>query len=420
MVIELVSLVAGGLAFLVASNGAIHVALDRRHRAVREELSDARVLLELRGVRAAVGSRAPLSASMTWFAGDLLITDRAVVLFPVTRGLVAMKQPPFVILKEGTENSVARRWGVHHAVAQGEPVRGRSLLGRPRVSLGARGKLRSRWTLHVETEDQEDVLAAMQKFLATEEPGGAYRERGAGKASATEAPPPTAAKSTPVAKPRFSEGFLHWDPETGFRQSPFTERIGHREGVVCFESDAADDALWQEASADLRALAELPLGQCYRGAGTYDVEPFLAADPGAGPLTGAGVLRALRARNFRSDYILDLDQTAIPYPGYVGYSLNDEVHTDVEGQHLFYRPGTDEEHDEELAADPRAREDAMETLEVLGALEGLTTGPLWFVLLHEDGGTACPLVVLFAVGRSRRGEHLIGVASQQVCHNLCD
>ena len=107
--IPYVTLIVGGLAFLALSNGAIHLAMEARHRAVRDELKDARVLLELEGIRASVSSRAFLSASMTWFAGDLLVTDRAVVLFPVTRGVVAMKQPPFVIVKKGDESAVPRR-----------------------------------------------------------------------------------------------------------------------------------------------------------------------------------------------------------------------------------------------------------------------------------------------------------------------
>lgn len=47
-------------------------------------------------------------------------------------------------------------------------------------------------------------------------------------------------------------------------------------------------------------------------------------------------------------------------------------------------------------------------------------GPLWYVLLHETAGESCHLVALFAVGRSATGSHLVGVASQQVCHNYCD
>ena len=225
--IPFVALIAGGVAFLVVSNGAIHLAMDARHQAVRDELEGARVLLELKGVRASVSARALLSASMTWFAGDLLVTDRGVVLFPVTRGLVAMKQPPFVIVKEGDEAAVPKRWGVNRTVAASGPVRGRGLMGAPRVSLSARGKLDSRWTLHVETSDIDGLVGALEKFLATEEPGGAYREpamRGERSVDApVEAPPP--------ARPEFTEGFLHWDPETGFRKSAaplLPKRAGRR------------------------------------------------------------------------------------------------------------------------------------------------------------------------------------------------
>ena len=245
--------------------------------------------------------------------------------------------------------------------------------------------------------------------------GGAYREPAAMGDGSTPGADAAASGGVP-----FTEGFLQWDPEIGFRRSPFREAIGHRDGVVCFESDAANAALWQDASADLAELTSLPLAECYYGAGSYEVEPFLARDPGVGPLTATRVLEALRARNFQSEHIQDLHRTQIAYPGYIGYSINDEVHTDPEGQNLFYRPGYDDEHDEELETSDEDTRDAMETVAVHEGLEALVAGRLWYVLLHEDGGTACPLVALFAVGRSRRGGHLIGVASQQICHNLCD
>ncbi|MBO6937360.1 MAG: hypothetical protein JJ863_20475 [Deltaproteobacteria bacterium] len=415
--IPVLGMILVGFLVLVVSNGTTHRAMGRLQHDVREELGDARVLLELRDARASVVSRGFLSASIAWFSGDLLVTDRGVVFFPVTRGPVTMNQPPIVLVKSGAEHAIAGRPGVTRGVLRTEPVQGTSFMGKLRVSLAAEGRWR-RWTLHVETSEPEDLMGALRKLLDEEQPGGAYRgsAKRVGQGSESE---PTA---PPVAAPRadaFAEGFLHWDPETGFRQSPFTEPIGHRGGTVCFESDASDDTLWREAAEDLAALVELPLADCFYGSGSHRVEPFVAAAAGAGPLTGAEVLRALRARNFRSDYVLDLQRTELPCAGYVGYSINDELHTDVDGQHLFYR-GDDEEEDEELRADPSAWRDALTSRAVHEGLGLLVRGPLWYVLLHEDGGTACPLVVLFAVGRSKRGDHLIGVASQQICHDLCD
>ena len=56
----------------------------------------------------------------------------------------------------------------------------------------------------------------------------------------------------------------------------------------------------------------------------------------------------------------------------------------------------------------------------LAALQAEVAGPLYFVLLHEDDGKECELVVVFALGKSRRGPRLLGVVTQQGCHNLCD
>jgi hypothetical protein len=51
---------------------------------------------------------------------------------------------------------------------------------------------------------------------------------------------------------------------------------------------------------------------------------------------------------------------------------------------------------------------------------------LWYVLLHSRAGLTSgrrnrgPWVILFAAGRSLRGNRMIGVVSHQMCHNLCD
>jgi len=276
-------LALGALGFVVAVS-LVHVWLVRLHSSLREELADADVLLATEAVRASVSARATLSASTTSLTGDLLVTDRAVVLFPRSRG-IPMLQPPVVLVRAGKEDAVRKRWGVTRFVAGEGPRRERSITSVPRVAIHSAGA--RRWVLRVETENIESLLGALREFMGDQPLGGPYRAK----------QPETAVVDTPVTSP-FVEGFLQWDPEMGFRQSPFTEPVGHRDGVVCFASDAADEGLWRVAGRDLDTLGALQLGETYYGAASYAVEAFLAGDPGAGALTGARVLEALRARNF--------------------------------------------------------------------------------------------------------------------------
>lgn len=214
----------------------------------------------------------------------------------------------------------------------------------------------------------------------------------------------------------FSETFLY-RKDGCFKESPFAEPIGHREGVVCFESDVGRATMWSGADADLETLRGLSLEDCYYGAGGYSIEPFVASGGGS---TAAEVLSSLRVRNFGSEHIRSLDRTHIDSPGYHAGTSNDEIHSDPVGQGLFYKVGYDPDQDEELNEDPEARQAAMTSAETHQALRALVEGPLWYVLLHENAGESCHLVALFAVGRSATGSHLVGVASQQVCHNYCD
>lgn len=139
--------------------------------------------------------------------------------------------------------------------------------------------------------------------------------------------------------------------------------------------------------------------------------------PDSAPITGSKVLRALHARDFRSNYIESLEVTQISFPGYHpgdgSGNVNDEIHTDFTQQYLF-KSQTEE------------GQPVDETDGVHGLLKTrVENGALWYVLLHMvperyNDSLFSNYVVLFAVGKSRRGNRLIGGVTHQVCHNLCD
>ena len=213
-----------------------------------------------------------------------------------------------------------------------------------------------------------------------------------------------------------SRDFFDCEPE----QLPFTERIGLRGRMMMFESQfqngsAPDPGLLN----DLDFLCDLKLGECSYGAGTFPMHPFLCAleNTGRRP-TGADLLGALKARDFKSVYIQSLDVSEIPYPGYnpgdgTGH-VNDEIHNDFFKQKLF----------------PHGDEDSVDEIDEFSGVHGelkraVVDGQLWYVLLHitpEQFNDALfsNYVVLFAVGQSKNGDWLIGAVTHQVCHNLCD
>jgi uncharacterized protein (TIGR02996 family) len=222
--------------------------------------------------------------------------------------------------------------------------------------------------------------------------------------------------------------FFFWN-NTGPRsyqegQLPFLEQIGTRGPVVTFESAFRGETAWQPGlDQDLGFLCHLQLGTCEYGAASCPVHPFLCElDVGHRPLTGADVLRALKASDFRSQHIQTLAASAIPYPGYHPGTENDEIHNDPDGQCLFPRPEDVPEMGYEDEAEGAAARQA-----VHDALRGaVVDGQLWYVLLHSRANLPAEYegrggwVILFAVGRSPRGNRLLGVVSHQLCHNLCD
>src|SRR5262249_34954006 len=157
---------------------------------------------------------------------------------------------------------------------------------------------------------------------------------------------------------------------------PFAEPIGTRGAIVTFESDFRDESCWgQGLMDDLRFLREFELGECYYGAATCPLHPFVCQlKSERRPLTGADVLAALRPRDFRSRYIQTLEATSIPFPGYHpgdGNDIkNDEIHNGFAGQHIFQKESEDGEDGDEFSGSH-------------GVLKRFVVdGKLWYVLLH--------------------------------------
>jgi uncharacterized protein (TIGR02996 family) len=202
---------------------------------------------------------------------------------------------------------------------------------------------------------------------------------------------------------------------------PFREQIGLRGSIVTFESAFRGDRVLEPGlTSDLRFLLELRLWECEYGAARCPTHPFICEQPiDRSTLTGTDVLRALKAREFRSQHIRPLDARTIPYPGYHPGTANDEIHTDPSGQCIFPNPADMEPEEETDGANARAA-----THEALRGY--VKRGQLWYVLLHSWIGPASDemdrhgWVVLFAVGQSPHGNRLLGVVTHQVCHNFCD
>jgi hypothetical protein len=219
---------------------------------------------------------------------------------------------------------------------------------------------------------------------------------------------------SPPAGPPFLDTFLERD-DGQFKQEPFSSRIGRWGTWVTLEN--ALPALRRDASlaGDEASIRALGLGDCAYGARTFRLEPFTVPFEGGATPTAREVLEALQVRDFGSEHLRSLDTSRLPWLGYHAYTRNDEIHTDPLNQALFTR--TDhEQHYPGETIDERGRR----SLEAHQALQKLVEGPLYYVLLHEGGGQECLLVVLLAVGKSRAARRLVGVVTQQVCHNLCD
>ena len=213
------------------------------------------------------------------------------------------------------------------------------------------------------------------------------------------------------------------------RELPFRERIGTRGAVVTFESSFRGESARQPGlDQDLHFLYTLQLSDCEYGAAKCPLHPFVGElESEDRPLTGALVLQGLKASEFQSRHILTLDTTTIPYPGYHPGSQNDEVHSDDTNQSIFPRPQDLPEMslDDGFELESERITSRHTTHESLRA--SVVGGQLWYVLLHsriglrrDYGSDRHSWVILFAVGKSLRGNRLIGVVTNQLCHNFCD
>src|SRR5262249_48175711 len=94
---------------------------------------------------------------------------------------------------------------------------------------------------------------------------------------------------------------------------------------------------------DLRVICEPDWGECWSGAASCAVHPFLCELPTRRrTLLAIHVLAALQVADFRSAHVVDLKTSVIPYPGYRPGTDNDEIHTEFASQYVF-RPFEQEE-----------------------------------------------------------------------------
>jgi hypothetical protein len=121
------------------------------------------------------------------------------------------------------------------------------------------------------------------------------------------------------------------------------------------------------------------------------------------------VLTDLRAKNYKSEHIKDLDTHTISYPGYHPNTDNDEIHMAFQNQYIFSKK------EDESASTPSSK-----------ALQNYVfKNHLYYVLLHtaptiQSGFEFSDWVILFAVGISPQSGNLIAAIANQACHNLCD
>jgi hypothetical protein len=119
--------------------------------------------------------------------------------------------------------------------------------------------------------------------------------------------------------------------DTDPNDRPLTEPIVRRGAVATFRSQADRD--W---GRDADFLGNLALEKCYYGAAPSPLYPFVCEPAGASCRPTAGdVLRAVKARHFRSQHIASLGARYIPFPGYHPGTENDEIHNDFKDQFVF-------------------------------------------------------------------------------------
>jgi hypothetical protein len=209
------------------------------------------------------------------------------------------------------------------------------------------------------------------------------------------------------------------DFDTPPEDYPLGERIVLRDSIAFFESQPSVDS---DVKQDTEFLTKLPSTVCYYGSRfTCQIYPFICVSksPYSNLPYASAVLQDLRAENFKSEHIKNLDTIAIPYPGYNPGTDNDEIHTETCEQAIFQK--SDEKDYEGNAIPPG------ESFIWHSELQNyVLNSHIYYVLLHtkpyvyEDGTSFSDIVILFAVGVSTLTGNLVGAVTHQVCHNYCD
>jgi hypothetical protein len=208
------------------------------------------------------------------------------------------------------------------------------------------------------------------------------------------------------------------DFDTPSADYPLGERIVLRDSIAFFESQPSVDS---DVNQDTEFLARLPTTFCYYGARDCQIYPFICVpkSPHRDLPNAFAVLQDLRAENFSSEHIKNLDTISIPYPGYNPGTENDEIHTETSEQAIFQKSdGNDEDGN---AIPPH------ESLIWHSELQRYVLSThIYYVLLHTKpyisagGSSFSDVVILFAVGVSPGTGNLVGAVTHQACHNYCD
>jgi len=201
---------------------------------------------------------------------------------------------------------------------------------------------------------------------------------------------------------------------------PLSERIVLTGGIAHFETSPLSGG----SKVDVETLSALPRTRCWGGACDCPVYAFILTPERKidGPLLAADVLKVLRAANFKSDHIKDLNTASIVYPGYHPMTANDEIHTSNDEQAVFCKESDLERKEGEVDKE-FLPSDSLRWHNALRAC--VRDGHLYYVLLHakphkHGDHSFSEWVVLFAVGVSNRTGNLIGAVTYQACHNFCD
>lgn len=185
----------------------------------------------------------------------------------------------------------------------------------------------------------------------------------------------------------------------------FKDPLALEDGLVTPKSQVGQ---FSADHTDVRFLKSQDWEICYYGAIQDAVLPFLMEIKHCytKPPSGDHLLEHLGIQSFNSQRVKDLSQTVLPFPAYKpGAEKEDQLHTDWRNQPIFCVEDT---HDASF-------------LRHLALKNFVLEEHLYYLLLHDkEGEDWSPFVALLAVGLSPDGRHIVGVVTNNMCHNLCD